>query len=80
MPYTIQPASPADLPDIVAIYHDAFVDDLFIGQLMPNVPLEIKKAYNVHTYSRQFEMNELNGVIFRKVVDADGYNHVLGPS
>lgn len=75
MPYTVLPATPADLPDIIAVYHAAFANDPFIGQLMPNVPLEVKTAHDLHWYGREFEMSELNGLRFRKVVDEDGYHH-----
>ena len=75
MPYSIVPATPDDLPDIIAIYHAAFADDPFIGQLMPNVPPEVKQAHDMHWYGREFEMSELNGLRFRKVVDGDGYDH-----
>ena len=73
MPYTILPATPADLPDIVAIYHAAFANDQFIGQLMPSVPPDVKQAFDTHWYGREFEMSELNGLRFRKVVDQTGY-------
>lgn len=74
MPYTISPATRADLPDIIAIYHAAFADDPFIGQIMSNVPPQVKQAYDMHWYGREFEMSQLNGLRFRKVVDGDGYN------
>lgn len=74
MPYIILPAIPADLPDIIAIYHAAFKDDPFVGQLMPNVPPEVKQAYDMHWYGREFEMSELNGLRLRKVVDGEGYD------
>ena len=74
MPYTISPATPADLPDIITIYHAAFANDPFIGQIMPNVPPGVKQAYDMHCYGREFEMSQLNGLRFRKVVDGDGYN------
>lgn len=72
MAYRILPATAADLPDVIAIYHAAFKDDPFIGQLMPNVPPEVKQAHDMHRYGREVEMSELNGLEFRKVVDADG--------
>ena len=74
MPYTISPATPADLPDIIAIYHAAFANDPFVGQIMANVPLQVKQAHDMHWYGREFEMGQLNGLRFRKVVDGDGYN------
>ena len=74
MQYTILPATPADLPDIIAVFHAAFANDPFIGQLMPDVPPQIKRAYDMHWYSREFDMSELNGLRFRKVVDEDGYD------
>ena len=74
MQYTILPATPADLPDIVAVYHAAFANDPFIGQLMPNVPPQAKNAHDMHWYAREFEMSELNGLRFRKLVDGDGYD------
>ena len=75
MAYRILPATPADLPDITAIFHAAFADDPLVGQLMPNVPADVKKAHDMHLHGREFEMNEFNGLQFRKVVDADGYHH-----
>lgn len=72
MSYTILPATPADLPDIAAILDAAFAGDPFIGQLMPNVPPEIKQAYDMHCHGREFEMSEFNGLRFRKVVDENG--------
>lgn len=77
MTYRVLPATPADLPDTIAIYHAAFADDPFIGQLMPNVPADFKQAHDLHWYGREFEMNELNGLRFRKVVDVDGYDRCL---
>ena len=73
MQYTVLPATPADLPDIIAVFHAAFANDPFVGQLMPNVPPHIRTAHDMHWYSREFEMSELNGLRFRKLVDADGY-------
>ncbi|CAF9935402.1 hypothetical protein IMSHALPRED_010215 [Imshaugia aleurites] len=72
MPYRVLPATPADLPDIIAIYHAAFANDPFIGQLTPNVPPSVKQAYDLHWYGREFDLSELNGLRFRKVVDGDG--------
>lgn len=72
MVYRLLPATPADLPDIIAIYHAAFATDPFIGQLMPNVPPEVRQAHDMHWYGREFELSELNGLRFRKVVDEDG--------
>ena len=76
MSYRILPATPADLPDIIAIYHAAFVEDPFIGQLMPNVPPALKQAHDMHRYGRDCEMSDLNGLRFRKVVDEDGYDMI----
>ena len=72
MTYRLLPATPADLPDIIDIYHAAFQNDHFIGQMMPHVPRDIKRAYDMHYYGREFEMSALNGLRFRKVVDQDG--------
>lgn len=72
MTYTVQPATPADLPDIVEIHDAAFATDPFIGQLMPNVPPEVKRAHDIHYYRRELDMSELNGTRFRKVVGGDG--------
>lgn len=77
MAYTILQATPADLPDIIAIYHAAFANDPFIGQLMVNVPSEVKQAHDMHWYGREFEMCELNGLRFRKVVDGNGYSTII---
>ena len=73
MAYTILPATPADLPDIVAVQHAAFADDAFIGQLMPNVSPEARQSHDMHFFVRQFEMSKLNGMRFRKAVDGEGY-------
>ncbi len=73
MVYKILEATPADLPDIITVYHAAFAADPFIGQLMPNVPPEVKQAHDMHWYGREFELSKLNGLHFRKVVDGDGY-------
>ena len=75
MPYKTLPATRADLPEIIAIYHAAFADDPFIGQLTPNVPPDVKQAYDMHWYGREFDLSELNGLRLRKVVDGDGYRH-----
>lgn len=72
MPYTILPATPADLPDITAIHQAAFADDPFIGQLMPNVLPEFKRSHDMHFFEREFEMSRLNGLRFRKAVDGEG--------
>ena len=72
MAYTILPATPADLPDIVAIHHAAFADDPFIGQLMPDVSPELKRSHDMHFFTRQFEMSGFNGLRFRKAVDGEG--------
>ena len=77
MSYTILPASPADLPDIVAVFGAAFAGDPFIGQVMPNVPPEVKHAYDMHYHGREFEMSEFNGLRFKKVVDEEGYIDLL---
>lgn len=77
MQYTLLPATPADLPDIIAIYHAAFSTYPFIGQLMPNVPPEVRQAHDMHWYGREFELSELNGLRFRKVVDENGYGRSL---
>ncbi len=73
MVYKILEATPADLPDIITVYHAAFAADPFIGQLMPNVPPEVKQAHDMHWYGREFKLSKLNGLQFRKVVDGDGY-------
>ena len=78
MPYSILPATPADLPDIVAIFHAAFADDPFIRQLMPKVPPHVRQAHDMHYFGREFEMSELKGLCFRKVVDGDGYDRDSG--
>ena len=72
MSFTILPATTADLPDIAVIYGTAFKDDRIIGQLMPNVPLEVKQAYDLEWYRREFEMSTLNGLKFYKAVDVSG--------
>ena len=72
MVYRVLPATPSDLPDIIAVYHAAFAADPFIGQLMLNVPPEVKQAHDMHWYGREFELSRLNGLQFRKVVDGDG--------
>ena len=72
MAYTILPATPADLPDIVDIHNAAFADDPFIGQLMPDVEPELKRSHDMHFFKRQFEMSWCNGLRFRKVVDGEG--------
>ena len=72
MVYTILPATPADLPDIIAVQHAAFADDAFIGQLMPNVSPEARQSHHMHFFARQFEMSRLNGLRFRKAVDGQG--------
>ena len=69
MSYTIHPATLADLPDIVAIWDAAFKNDRIIGQLMPNVPLDLKRAYDIEWYRRMFDMSHLNGLRFFKAVD-----------
>lgn len=77
MVYTLLPATPADLSDIIAIYHAAFATDPFIGQLMPNVPPEVRQNHDMHWYGREFELSELNGLRFRKVVDENGCSRSL---
>lgn len=78
MAYTILPATPTDLPDIVAVHHAAFADDAFIGQLMPDVSLEDKQSHDMHFFARQFEMSRLNGLRFRKAVDGEGCAFITG--
>lgn len=78
MVYRILPATPADLPDVIAIFHAAFAADPFVGQLMTNVPPEVKLTYDMHWYGHEFEMSELNGLQLRKIVDGDGYDDSLG--
>lgn len=75
MSYNILPVTPADLPDIVAVFHAAFKDDPHVGQLMPNVLPEVKQAHDMHYWQYQLNMSEYNGMIFRKLVDEDGYDH-----
>ena len=72
MAYKILPATPADLPDIIAVHHAAFADDPFIGQLTADVLPEAKQAHDMRFFARQFEMARLNGLRFRKAVDAEG--------
>lgn len=72
MAYRILPATPADLPDIIAVHHAAFADDPFMSQLKPNVVPELKQRHDMHFFLRQFEMSRLNGMRFRKAVDEDG--------
>ena len=72
MAYKILPATPADLPDIIAVHHAAFADDPFIGQLTANVSPEVQQAHDMRFFARQFEMSRLNGLRFRKAVDAEG--------
>lgn len=69
MPLTILPATPTDLPDIVAIYDAAFKNDRIIGNLMPDVPPAIKEAYDLEWYRREFTMAELTGCKFSKAVE-----------
>ncbi len=72
MSYTILPASTADLSEIVTIYNAAFKEDRIIGNLMAAVPLEVKKAYDIAWYRREFDMSKLNGLRFYKAVDQHG--------
>ena len=80
MAYTVLPATPADLPDIIAIHHAAFADDPFIGLLMPNVLPEVKQSHDMHYFGRQFDMSRLNGLRFRKAVDGEGCGSSLPTS
>ena len=75
MSYTVLTATQDDLIAIIAVYHAAFADDPFIGQIMPNVAPEVKQAYDIHRFRREIEMSELNGLKLKKVVDGDGYDH-----
>ena len=72
MAYTILPATPADLPEIVACHQATFADDPFIGLLMPNVLPEVKQSHDMHYFGRQFEMSRFNGMKHRKAVDGEG--------
>ena len=80
MAYTILPATPADLPDIVSVHDAAFADDPFIGQLMPNVSPEVKQSHDMYFFTRQFEMSRLNGQRLTKAVDGNGYGSTLPTS
>lgn len=72
MSFVILPASVADLAEIIVIYHAAFKQDRIIGNLMPNVPLDEKKAHDHEWYKRSFDTSHLNGMRFYKAVDETG--------
>ena len=72
MSVNIVPAGVADLPDIADIADAAFKHNRIIGHLMPKVPLEVKKAYDVEWYRRQIDMSKLNGLRLYKAVDENG--------
>ncbi|MCJ1459924.1 hypothetical protein MMC28_010303 [Mycoblastus sanguinarius] len=72
MTFKILPAAPADVPQIVTIGHDAFLSEPLVSQLMANVPPDMKRAYDMRYYAREFEMASLNGLRLSKVVDETG--------
>ena len=72
MSFTVHPATVADLPDIVTIYNEAFKNDRLVGMLMRNVPAEVKRAYDLEWYRREFNMSALNGLRFYKAMDGNG--------
>lgn len=63
------PAQPSDVPDITAIFLDAFKDDDMLSSTWANVNPEVNQAYHTRRFSRNFEMLELDGVKFSKVVE-----------
>jgi len=69
MPYTLHPATATDIPAIVDLSIAAFASSPILGQMMPAVPLPIRRAREVRSYQRDFARPDLNGFRFFKVVD-----------
>lgn len=73
MTFSVVKAHASDIPDIVAIANAAFKDDQFIGQMMPNVPIDVQNKYYYPKHVQNFKNPHLTGSIYYKAVNEKGY-------
>lgn len=71
MPFTLQPATPSDIPSLATVSLASFHDDPIVGYLSRNVPSDVLYEYQLAQYKRRFEASELTGLRVWKVVDEE---------
>ena len=69
MTFSVVPAQPSDVEDIVTILLDAFEDDPIIGLMWNTVDPKELHAYHVRRYAKMFETADRDGTHFWKAVD-----------
>jgi len=71
MKYTIVDAQTSDVSEITSAFMDAFKDDPIVGQIWPNVALNVSHAHHARRFAEHFENMERDGTVYRKVVEKE---------
>ena len=69
MPFEIQSATIDDVPEIVALFSEAFANDRIASYLFQDVPHQVSWERDVKWYTTAFENFESNGERFFKAVN-----------